>query len=117
MSKPSPAKKPLPKKKPKKPASISQLPGPQRQTGRLKEISRLAKNTKKFQRTDNGGKEEIESMLDIIEVNIINEGIFLSKDAKIAIAKLLLNHGKKQVAGCRKRTSKPLDEIIRLCGG
>jgi hypothetical protein len=95
----------------------AQLAKPQRQTKRLKEISKLAKNAKKFQRTDNGGKDEIVSMLDIVKTNISDEGIFLSKDAKVVIAKLLLKHGKKQVAGCRKRTLKPLDEIIRLSGG
>jgi hypothetical protein len=108
MSKPSPAKKP---------ASISQLPGPQRKTERLSEVSRLTKNAKQFVRRDYGGQDQIESVLKIIDDKIASEGIFLSKDAKIAVAKLLIDQGKKQIESCRKRTTPPLDEIIRLCGG
>lgn len=93
------------------------LTAPSRKTKRLAEISRLAKNAKKFQRTDHGGKDQMESALATVERDVINEGSFLSKEAKILVAKMLIQYGKKQVSGCRKRTSPPLDEIIELCGG
>lgn len=93
------------------------LTAPSRKTKRLAEISKLAKNTKKFQRTDHGGQDQIESALAIIDREVIGEGGKLSKEAKILVATMLLRYGKKQVSGCRKRTSPSLDKIIELCGG
>ena len=93
------------------------LIAPQRKTKRLSEISRLAKNAKKFQRTDHGGQDRMDAALAIIDDEVLKQGGKLSKDAKILVATMLLRYGKKQVSGCRKRTSPSLDEIIELCGG
>lgn len=90
---------------------------PQRQTARLSEIARLAKLAKQFQRTDYGGREQIEALYEYIDEEIIGKGAKLSQDARYLVARAIKKMAQRQVASCRKRTNNPLDEIIRLAGG
>lgn len=90
---------------------------PQRQTTRLSEIARLAKLAKQFQRTDYGGRDQIDAIYDYIDKEIIGKGAKLSQNARYLVARAIKKMAQKQVSSCRKRTDNPLNEIIRLSGG
>lgn len=90
---------------------------PQRKTARLTSIAENAKRAKQFQRTDYGGKDQIEVLYRYIEEEIESKGGKVGQNTKYLIAKAMQKLASKQVASCRKRTSGPLNEIIRLAGG
>jgi len=90
---------------------------PQRKTARLSNIAENAKKAKQFQRTDYGGKNQIEALYQFIEEEVESKGGKLGQNTKYLVAKALQKLAAKQVASCRKRTDGPLNEIIRLAGG
>lgn len=88
-----------------------------RKTKRLSEIIKNAKKAKQFQRRDHGGRDKIIATYQFIDEEIIEKGGRLSKNTKYLVAKALQKFAASQIAGCRKRTNPPLNEIIELAGG
>lgn len=93
------------------------IPAPNHPTKRLTEIAKNAKKAKQFQRRDHGGRDKMAAAYDFINNEILAKGGRLSQDTKFLVAQALQKFAKQQIAGCRKRTDPPLNEIIRLAGG